>query len=255
MRWIVVSLTCVKDTIVDSRSLCLRRRSSTFQNRRNKSKSGRKRQRRCSDIIAPMSCAEFELPTQEGVRKACEHFDGDDENKLIEPALTDLFARYPNNTSEAEVLLKVLTLNDLYATRIPTRAPGRPNVFDVAKCIPKLNMDQALKECSLHIVNTISTTQFPGKRKINRFAFATKYASWHRQDVYPIWDRNVQKYLTCLRKLHRTEWDKFAEGFSLSSNDWGYPEFHALMVRFRAHFGLVEISFKNLDKFLWWHGA
>jgi len=201
-----------------------------------------------------MSCDDFELPTQDGVRKACELFDDDEDNKIIEAALTDLFARYPNNTSEAEVLLKVLTLNDLYSTRIPMRAPDHPNVFDVARCIPTLDMDQALKECSLQIVNTVSTTQFHGKKEINRFSFATKYASWHRQDIYPIWDRNVQNYLTCLRKLHRTEWDKFVEGFMLSSDDWGYPEFHALMVRFRAHFGLVDISFKDLDKFLWWYG-
>lgn len=200
-----------------------------------------------------MNCDNFELPSLKGVAKACKQFDSDD--KIVEDALTDLFTKYPSNTCEAQVLLKVVTLNDLYATQIPTRAPGRPNVFDVAKCIPKLNVDQALKECSLQIVNTISTTQFPGKKRINRFAFATKYASWHRQDIYPMWDQNVQRYLTCLRKLHRTEWDKFAEGFPLSSDDWGYPEFHALMVRFRAHFGLVEISFKNLDKFLWLHGC
>lgn len=207
---------------------------------------------RVRDIIAPMTCDNFQLPSLKGVAIACEQFDS--ENKIIEDALSDLFAKYPSNTCEALVLLKVVTLNDLYATRIPMLAPDRPNVFDVTKCIPKLNVDEALKENSLQIVNAISTAQFPGKRRINRFAFATKYASWHRQDVYPIWDGNVQNYLTCLRRLHRTEWDKFADGFRLSSSDWGYPEFHALMVRFRAHFGLTKVSFKNLDKFLWWHG-
>ena len=201
-----------------------------------------------------MSCHDFELPTQEGVRKACNQFDDDDETKISEPALTDLFGRYPDNTSEAQVLLKVVTLNLLYSTRIPTRSENRPNVFDLAKRIPKLNVDRAFKEGSLEIVNTISTTQFPGKQPVNRFAFATKYASWHRQGIYPIWDSKVQNYLTCLRKLHRVDWDKFANGFSLSSNDWGYPEFYKLMERMRAHFHLVEVSFKDLDKFLWWHG-
>ena len=127
-------------------------------------------------------------------------------------------------------------------------------MFDLAKYIPKLKVDQGLKKRSLQIVNTISTAQVPGKKRINRFAFATKYASWHRPDVYPMWDRNVQNYLTCLRKLHRAEWDKVSDGFPLSSNDWGYPEFHALIVRFRGHFGITEISFKHLDKFLWWCG-
>ena len=209
---------------------------------------------RCRDIIAPMNCPDFELPTQEGVRKACQQFDDDDETKVGESALADLFGRFPDNTSEAQVLLKVVTLNSLYSTQIPTRALGRPNVFDIAKCIPKLSIDRAFKESSLEIVNAISTAQFPGKRKINRFSFATKYASWHRQDIYPMWDNNVQNYLTGLRKLCRDEWDKFGDGFNLSSNSWGYPEFHALMVRMRAHFGLAEVSFKNLDKFLWWHG-
>ena len=201
-----------------------------------------------------MSCHDFELPTQEGVRKACNQFNDDDEAKISEPALSDLFNRYPDNTDEAQVLLKVVTLNLFYSTQIPTRSPDRPTVFDLAKRIPKLNVDRAFKEGSLKIVNTISTTQFPRKKPVNRFSFATKYASWHRQDIYPMWDSKVQNYLTRLRILHRVEWDKFADGFRLSSNDWGYPEFYKLMDRMRAHFNLVEVSFKDLDKFLWWHG-
>lgn len=201
-----------------------------------------------------MSCHDFELPTQEGVRKACNQFDDDDETKISEPALTDLFGRYPDNTSEAQVLLKVVTLNLLYSTQIPTRSANRPNVFDLAKRIPKLNVDRAFKEGTLEIVDTISITQFAGKKPVNRFSFATKYASWHRQDIYPMWDSKVQNYLTCLRKLHRVEWDKFADGFRLSSNDWGYLEFYKLMERMRTRFHLVEVSVKDLDKFLWWHG-
>lgn len=112
-----------------------------------------------------MGCDHFELPTQDSVRKACAHFDADEENKLIEPALADLFAKYPSNTSEAQVLLKVITLNLLYATQIPTRAPNRPNVFDLAKYIPKLKVDQGLKERSLQIVNTISTAQVPERKE------------------------------------------------------------------------------------------
>jgi hypothetical protein len=199
-----------------------------------------------------MNCNNFELPNSKGVAKACKQFNS--ENKIIEDALTELFAKYPRNTIEAQVLLKIVMLNDLYSTQIPTRAPDRPNVFDIAECIPNLKLDQAFKEGSLDIVNVISTTQFPGKRKINRFSFATKYASWHRQDAYPMWDRNVQKYLSCLRSLHRTDWNRFSGGFRLSAN-WGYPEFHAMMVRFRAHYDLNAVSFKDLDKFLWLHGG
>ena len=201
-----------------------------------------------------MNCDSFELPNANSLAKACKQFEADSETKITEHALADLFTKYPNNTNEAHVLLKVVALNDLYAARIPLRAPDRPNVFDVAECIPKLKLDQAFKDGSLEIVNQISTTQFPGKREVNRFAFATKYASWHRRDAYPIWDRNVQNYFTCLRRLHRADWDKFSDGFILSSNDWGYPEFHGLMVRFRDYYGLKAVSFKDLDKFLWLRG-
>jgi hypothetical protein len=103
------------------------------------------------------------------------------------------------------------------------------------------------------LVDRISSLQFPTKRTINRFSFATKYASWHRQDAYPIWDQNVQKYFTSFRKLHRNQWDQFSDGFLLSGN-WGYPEFYGLMVRFRSYFSLEEVGFKDLDKFLWIYG-
>lgn len=174
-----------------------------------------------------MNCKKFELPTLDRVAKACKQFNS--ENKITEAALTDLFSKYPNNTNEAQVLLKVMTLNDLYSTRLPVHASDRPNVFDVAECIPKLKLDQAFKDHSLEIVDVISTNQFPGRRKIKRFAFATKYASWHRQDVYPMWDRNLETYLTCLRELHRDDWNQFSNGLRLSGN-WGYPEFHSLIV-------------------------
>lgn len=201
-----------------------------------------------------MNCDKFELPNANRVAKAREEFEADSETKIVEAALADLFAKYPNNANETHVLLKVVALNDLYSTQIPLRASDRPNVFDVAACIPNLNLDQAFNDRSLKIVNEISTAQFPGKRTVNRFSFATKYASWHKPDAYPMWDRNVQNYFTCLRKQNRTDWDSFSHDFPLSANDWGYPEFHALMVRFRAHYGLDAVSFKDLDKFLWLHG-
>lgn len=66
-----------------------------------------------------MNCVNFELPTANSVGKACKQFDGDSETRIAEGALADLFAKYPNNTNEAHVLLKVVALNDLYSTQIP----------------------------------------------------------------------------------------------------------------------------------------
>jgi hypothetical protein len=205
-------------------------------------------------MVPRMPVETFKLPTREAVAQAGEQFCLDPETKMVEAALTDIFARYPSNKDEAQVLLKVVMLNQLYSTQLPTRAADRPNVFDVAKCIPGLGLDHAFRDASLDIVDRLSTVLIPGKRPIGRFSFATKYASWHRQDVYPIWDQNVQRYFSCLRKLHRDDWYRIAQGFILSGN-WAYPQFHGLMVRFRSHFGLDDVSFKDLDKVLWICGA
>jgi hypothetical protein len=169
-----------------------------------------------------MKCVTLELPTVDGIARASKQFDSDPETKVTEGALADLFTTYPGNTNEAHVLLKVMAVNDLYSTRIPLRARELPNVFDLAKCLSKLNLDQAFRDGSLEIVNTISSSEISGKKKQRkRFSFATKYASCHRQDVYPIWDRNVEAYFSCLRKLYRGEWNSFSDGFALSSNGLG----------------------------------
>src|SRR5262249_21144170 len=76
-----------------------------------------------------------------------------------------LFAKYPNNTNEAQVLLKVVTLNDLYSTQIPIRASDGPNVFDIARCIPNLKLDQAFNNRSLEIVNVNQHYPVSGEEK------------------------------------------------------------------------------------------
>ena len=72
-------------------------------------------------------------PTPELVECACREFD--EENRVTENALRNLFQCFPHNTEASEVLLKVLALNDLYSTRIPLNAALIPNVFDVASHI------------------------------------------------------------------------------------------------------------------------
>jgi hypothetical protein len=204
------------------------------------------------DIIAPMNCNKFELPTAKGITIACMEFN--DENQIIEDALNDLFSEYPSNDRLANVFCKVVTLNALYSTRIPIWSAKLPNVQDVAVHIRNLRPDQDFSSQSTEIVSKISAVMVEGKEHRNYFSFATKYASWHRREIYPIWDTNVQNYFTCLRRFHRADWDDFSRDFKLTGN-WSYSDFHGLMVRFRDHYGLAAVSFKDLDKFLWLHGG
>ena len=97
-----------------------------------------------------MSCDHFELPTQDSVRKACEHFDADEETTLIEPALTDLFAKYPSNKAEQEKATTAPGIDDseheaeqpapataaTEGTKAKGKWVGNGHLFSVARGIP-----------------------------------------------------------------------------------------------------------------------
>jgi hypothetical protein len=69
------------------------------------------------------------LPSADEVRKACARFNTDmDEPDL---ALFKLFTQYPENTHLSHVLLKVVTLNSLYSTRIRVNSKYRLLIVNI----------------------------------------------------------------------------------------------------------------------------
>lgn len=58
----------------------------------------------------------FLLPNPERVQDACTEFDG--KYQVLEGALEVLFNHFPQNTDPRHVLLKVVTLNRLYAAGV-----------------------------------------------------------------------------------------------------------------------------------------
>jgi len=193
--------------------------------------------------MARMNCPELREPTAGLVRAACKQFD--EENAVIEQALKDLFSQYPRNDNLPHVLLKVVALDRLYATKIFT-------VEDVAKHIHKLKeVDSALVKGSPDVVDKIIkfTITATGKQR-NLWSFATKYSSWHNQAAYPIWDSNVCTYLWCLRGT------PFARSLGSHPDLWDYYEqFVKTMAAFRDFYRLGSFTFKQIDKFLWLEGA
>lgn len=179
-------------------------------------------------------------PTAELVEAACKQFDHD--NRIVEQALKDLFNQYPGNHCHPHVLLKVVAVNHLYATRILA-------VHDVASHIHQQaqDVDSALANGSPEIVDKIArvTLGINGKER-NNYSFATKYCSWHNVASYPIWDSRVDKYLWSLQKQ-----DRFATIFKRNADLWEYPKFCEVMTAFRDRYGLGSFTFKEIDKFLW----
>jgi len=183
-------------------------------------------------------------PSAELVAVACKEFD--QENRIVEQALNDLFSQYRRNDSHPHVLLKVVALNRLYATQILA-------VHDVARHIHQQarDIDLALAAGSPEIVDKIArvTLSSNGKEK-NNYSFATKYCSWHHSASYPIWDSRVDKYLWTLQKQ-----ESFASFFKKNADLWVYPTFREVMTAFQDRYGLGSFTFKEIDKFLWSEGA
>ncbi|NJN84464.1 MAG: hypothetical protein HC802_20745 [Caldilineaceae bacterium] len=131
-------------------------------------------------------------------------------------------------------------LNALYKTNIYA-------IRAVAQHIRALQVDESLAAQDLAIVEKIARVEFNGKRRRN-YSFATKYCAWHRPELYPIYDRNVD-YL--LWGYHCQE--QFAD-FDRRDMWSDYAAFVRIYDAFRSHFSLEAYSYRQIDKFLWRYG-
>lgn len=170
-------------------------------------------------------------PTIQAIEHAVQDFEV---NHLVETALRQLWDHFPVNTDPAQVYLKVIALNQIYSTRIRTI-----ELETLVEHIVDLKIDSLLDAGSADVVDQMAAC--PNIRKC--FSFATKYCHWHRPKLYPIWDGNVDAALWAyshqkdsFRKYHR-------DGYQ-------YADFREIINAFLAHYQL-DVSFKDLDKFLW----
>ena len=175
-------------------------------------------------------------PTPDLVESYVVRFDNDAEYAAGEKIIADLFRSLPDNRDIDDVWHKVVVLNGLYSTNIWA-------TYKVASHICELDIDPKLEEKSLPLVNNIAQVEIKGKTWHFR-SFASKYCSWHKPEVYPIYDSFVDRLIWAYRKLYA-----FAD---FKHNELGdYPRFREIIERFRDYFGLSQFNFKELDKFLW----
>jgi hypothetical protein len=194
----------------------------------------------------------FTMPSADAVRAACKHF-ADDSNDP-DAALFDLFARYPDNTNQAHVLLKVVTLNSLYSLLIrvnsqylPTDRKYAPTVYDVARHIVELKIDAALSRADEALIDRIATVKVAGRNHYY-YSFATKYCSFHRPESYPIFDSRVKEYLWQLRNQGGLR--QFQQQVL-----WNYPELKRIIDEMRDQYSLQGFSYKQIDAFLYLEGG
>jgi len=154
-------------------------------------------------------------------------------------ALSLLFSGYPRNTNIGEVLAKTATLNALYSTNIL-------GLVAAAEHIVASRIDPFLEDASPLAVTSLGRMTF-GTKSRRTYSFATKYCSWHRPDVYPIYDQFVGKAL--LAYAARSDFAAFTTA-DLTS----YGAFLRIVEAFVNHYQLQACSLKEVDYFLWFYG-
>ena len=194
------------------------------------------------------------LPFADEVKKACASFNSGMNEP--DPALFKLFEQYPGNTNLSEVLLKVVTLNALYSTRIwvnskylPTDLKYAPTVYDVVKHIVDLKIDAALSRADEALVAGIANVKIAGKDHYY-YSFATKYCSFHRPESYPIFDQRVKEYLWQLRNQDGGLRRRFQQQVL-----WNYPELKRIINDMRDQYSLQKFSYKQIDAFFYLEGG
>jgi len=155
-----------------------------------------------------------------------------------ESALNKLFHNvYPHNKVIEDILIKVVSLNDFYSTKI--LSPHK-----MAKHIQELDIDDRLNSHDESLIKDIGRLQVNSEKVINMYSFATKYCSHHINDFYAINDYYVEQVLKYFRSK-----DMF---YSFKNSDLkSYPEFLKIINEFRMYYNLNDFSVKDIDRYIW----
>ncbi|MBU2527905.1 hypothetical protein KKF70_00760 [bacterium] len=177
--------------------------------------------------------------TENLILEYVEKYDKNEGTYLADQAITQLFGTFPNNIEIKDILLKVGVIDNFYSTHLYA-------TFTMAKHIQDLGVDSYIKTGDPKIVNLIANITISGKLK-KCYSFATKYCSWHNQNEYPIFDRYVENILVEYQKK---------DSFSKFKKDElrNYIKFKNTLEDFRKYYRVENLSFRQIDKFLWLHG-
>jgi hypothetical protein len=152
-----------------------------------------------------------------------------------------LLDAFPSNVELCDVLIKVATINALYATNIYA-------IYPVAQHILNLQIDARLAQGDLTLVHDIARIQIGGKWRSN-YSFASKYCAWHVPETYAIYDSYVDWLLWRYQQDERFFKDGFRR-YELKD----YPTFMSIMLAFRRFYGLERLTLKEIDNYLWLYG-
>ncbi len=188
-------------------------------------------------------------PTKAEVKKYLEIWDSNENYCKPAEALQKLFTVYLSTNKHIEdILIKTYALNDAFGTSIYWPV-------DVAENILAMKINDDLSEGNKSVIGKIAKKngkeKFEFKSKNGKtikkefYSFATKYASFHQPDKYPLFDSNVERALNYFKNSCPAK-------FTFNNGNLKiYKEFVSIVREFKESFDLSNSPFRDIDKYLY----
>ena len=181
-------------------------------------------------------------PTEKLIDNYLNVFEHDERYSYADNAIKKLVEKFPFNNDLESIILKISTINDLYSTNIFS-------TFNLAKHIFTQGFDCAINSKDYSIVNRIALGHGIKSSKTNKefnfYSFATKYCSWHDQNSFPLFDKNILLTLSLYNKQYQ---------YNVNNDFKNYNNLVKTIQVFIKEHKLEMYSLKEIDKFLWYLG-
>lgn len=168
------------------------------------------------------------LPTILNIEAAEKLFDRLNGWQLANDTISNYFDKHPTNVEASIVAVKIVLISSLYYARI----------FEPLKMAVHIaglqGIDSELKNGDIIAVNRIAHTDR------YEMSFASKYAHFHNENAFPMFDSFAVKAIAVLR----------GSRFSIQK----YADYYDVISSFRNDSGLSSTSWRTLDKYLWLYG-
>lgn len=177
----------------------------------------------------------------------CSHlFDTTESFDLPARLIAGVVKRFPRNDSFEPVYEKTVLINTLYSTVVY-------DTLNMAKHIVSRNIDLKLMSADLSVIGDMRAGHgIRSNRGLNKeidfYSFSTKYAAFHRPDVFPLFDNYVMRLLSQFNKSY-----EFTEKFSYEALR-DYERFKKTVDKFSEFVNMESFLYEKFDHALWLYG-
>lgn len=167
-----------------------------------------------------------------------------------EKAILMVVAACPGFTLE-EIIAKASIINDLYSTSVFDILSVAKHIYSVSNTTGLLDKNGNANPSAITAMAKVSH----GGKTIHHISFASKFASFFRPDLFPIYDSLVAEVFCRLKSKgffkSNTSFTKDDLKSKYSTYKAVYDEFMDLSGMSKLKIGASKLTYKNVDDYLW----